>query len=504
VTSERIEANPHNFWLAACGLDTYSRSRNHARLDTPWNAFTADRSGLVNSLWIDRIVHVLDAQEGRTRRFVRLGARSSSWAGQAIRHGENARKNLDEAIRDRIPVFGFEVEPNGLALERGERAIKHFYLDRVHQLNPVFGLRGEDLKDRLRIDDAFRAQSRVDGEDIIETSYLFELIDPVDPVPASKARNSPAAIAPSAPKVAHDDDDANDLFGEVTDKVTSEEYARRALPVLIDHVRRQRDDVLVPLTYVELAEALGRRNRHGKPWARGMGHVLGRVTAMVEEAAASLTEQPPYLTTIVVLSTGPMAGLPDKGVSGKWPGYDALSREDKQAKVLAEYARILDYGSRWDDILHALGLTFGPEHQQKSPATRQGGWGGGESEAHKALKRHVLNNPQLFDTAPEFSEEEHALRSGDEIDVFFRSTAAWVGVEVKSTVSDASPVDYERGIYQVVKYRSVLQAQALVDHPGRPPSIRVVLALGGKLPMQYRSLAASLAVEYVEGLQPLP
>lgn len=62
--------------------------------------------------------------------------------------------------------------------------------------------------------------------------------------------------------------------------VSADAYARLALPLLVAHVRVQTDSVLAPLTYRGLAAQLGRRNKHGEPWARGLGHVLERVTAL--------------------------------------------------------------------------------------------------------------------------------------------------------------------------------------------------------------------------------
>jgi len=53
----RIESRPNNFWKITCGFDTHQRSPNHAQLDTPWNAFTADKRALVNTIWSDRIVN---------------------------------------------------------------------------------------------------------------------------------------------------------------------------------------------------------------------------------------------------------------------------------------------------------------------------------------------------------------------------------------------------------------------------------------------------------------
>jgi len=59
-----------------------------------------------------------------------------------------------------------------------------------------------------------------------------------------------------------------------------------------------------------------------------------------------------------------------------------------------------------------------------------------------------LENPELFGAERGwFAQEEYALRSGDEIDVMFKSDSLWIGVEVKSRVSDAVEGDYERGLY---------------------------------------------------------
>ncbi|WP_374366038.1 hypothetical protein [Piscinibacter sp.] len=72
---------PHDFRLQTCGLDTHRRGPNYARLDTPWNAFTADGSKLVCTLWVDLIVDVHDPELGRARRFVKMGGRSRRWKG---------------------------------------------------------------------------------------------------------------------------------------------------------------------------------------------------------------------------------------------------------------------------------------------------------------------------------------------------------------------------------------------------------------------------------------
>lgn len=319
---------------------------------------------------------------------------------------------------------------------------------------------------------------------------LFELIDAETEAPGTRSGSDVTSIETS---------EEQEVTQGFEGNLSAEEYARLALQLLVGHVQQQTDDVLVPVTYRHLAELLGRRNKHGDPWARGLGHVLGRVTALIESVSAQLPEKAPYLTTIVVLSTGPHAGLPDKGISYRWPGYDSLSPADKKAKVDGEYQRILHFGSRWNEVLQLVGLA--PIAPLTADAGRQGsgGWGGGESEDHKALKRYVYDHPDLVGAAVGwFAQEEYALRSLDEVDVMFKSDRIWIGVEVKSKVSDRLKSDYERGLYQVVKYRAVLEAQARIDHLGNPPEVRVLLALESSLPTEYRVLAASLGVSYLE------
>lgn len=199
----------------------------------------------------------------------------------------------------------------------------------------------------------------------------------------------------------------------------------------------------------------------------------------------------------------PIWGLPDRGVSDVWPGYERMSRDEKRAKLAAEFQRILAYGSRWNEVLRLAGLPVIEPPLGPNGRPTAGGWGGGESDAHRALKHYVRDHPELVGARADWDAKvEYALRSADELDVMFISDRAWIGVEVKSRVSDGNAADYERGIYQVVKYRALLEAQALVDSPEFQPEIRVVLLLECELPAVYRPLAAQLGVTVIERVGP--
>ncbi len=296
-----------------------------------------------------------------------------------------------------------------------------------------------------------------------------------------------------------------DVLGREEQSVnqSNDVYALNCVQVLIDHVLRQTDSVMEKMTYQELARRLNRVDKHGEPAALGLGRILGLAMEHVDGAARQLGWVVPFLTSIVVSKTGKGKGLPSDGVRERWAGYDRLTRAEKADKAAAEYMRILLFGSRWNDVLSVLGL---PPCQVAALPPGSAGRGGGESVAHKAFKAYIRMRPDLVGADATWdSEEEFALRSQDEIDVLFKSKSgdAWIGVEVKSAVSDRNVLDYRRGLYQIVKYQAVLAAQALVDNPLTPPSVKVVLALESILPEALRAEARFLGVAVLENLGPV-
>lgn len=166
----------HEFWLLTAGLDTYARSPNHARLDTPWNAFTPDRTRLVCSIWTDGIVDVIDPSTGNERRFVRLGGKRKSWKGQSVKHGQESRKSLDAALANpAITVVGYEALASQAQLAKGLRQVEVFYPERAHRLKPWIGMRGDDLKSNLGLDALFSPGAQPADNDVTDEGHLFEL-----------------------------------------------------------------------------------------------------------------------------------------------------------------------------------------------------------------------------------------------------------------------------------------------------------------------------------------
>ncbi|MES3023683.1 MAG: hypothetical protein V4857_19120 [Pseudomonadota bacterium] len=505
--NERIEKSCHTFWLMSCGLDTHARGKGHAQLDTPWNAFTAD-DVLVCTLWTDDIVSIFDPTVSKLRKFVKIGGKMKVWRGPAVKHGAEADENLRRAATKRLRVVGYEAEPRFHKDEPDARSVKHFYLERAHELKRVFDFSDTAMLERLKVAEAFSGRRK---EQAIHPAYLYELVSPRGDFPnMAKALGAPLSEIetplleePSGDYDVDvdDDDDGHALFAEgENEKASTEDYARRCIPLLIAHVFGQKDHLMETLTYKELAARLGRLNKNGKPWARGLGHVLSKVTSIIEGVDLPWSERAPYLTTIVVAGQGASKGLPGDGVKEKWLGYEQLSTPEKRSKLTKEHEKIIDFGSRWNEVLERLGMSTVADVE--GTEKNRGGWGGGESDEHKALKLFVKNHPELVGAeASWFASNEYVLRSGDEIDVFFKSDAHWIGVEVKSSISDGLERDYERGLYQVVKYQAVLQAQAMMDFPDKQPQVSVFLALENQLPIKYMPVAKKLDVVVIERIR---
>lgn len=486
-------ANSREFWLATCGFDTHIRGSHYARHITPWNAFGQNKHRLVCTLWSDTIIEVLDPATRRTRRFTMLGGLSKDWKGPAVEKGQSAWSNLLLALDNDIPIHAYEAEPDANALTRGGRKLGHLRLDRVHQLECRNRVEMQDPELLLRIQTAFkRSQIEVNAKRHAPP-LLFELVTPTSHEDGTLK--------------AKEEIDGKHLEGDDAHiSSVADPLAIRALAILVQHVAEQRDGVLVPMTYPQLAQRLSRLTRHGEPHVRGLAFALERVQMLIEQATRQWPEHVPILTSIVVFPCGPNRGLPGDASQARWQQFASLSRQDKEARVREEYARILHLGSRWNDILalaRILGQTPESAHSEDRPP-RHGGRSGAESEAHKALKQYVLDNPGRFGVPHDytFGATEFVLRSGDIIDVMFRSKKRWIGVEVKSRVSDAHHDDYDRGIYQAVKYRAVLEAQATVEHPDCPPQVQVLLVLERRMPAERVALAKTLGVQYVENVTP--
>jgi len=127
------------------------------------------------------------------------------------------------------------------------------------------------------------------------------------------------------------------------------------------------------------------------------------------------------------------------------------------------------------------------------------------ARATGAKQPFAVDHPELVGATSAWkSFVEYPLPSLDEIDVLFKSDDECVGVEVKSAISDAYPADYERGLYQTIKYRALLTAMTHDKRYAMPSNIRVVLVLESQLPLEYKTTAEVLGVEVIENVRVHP
>lgn len=103
-----------------------------------------------------------------------------------------------------------------------------------------------------------------------------------------------------------------------------------------------------------------------------------------------------------------------------------------------------------------------------------------ESDAHKRLKEYVAAHPVVIGRGDWKTRGivEYPLPSADRIDVLFQTPWTWLAAEVKA--ANAGAGDILRGLFQCVKYKALLQAEA--DIRQLQPAIEAVLVLEGELP----------------------
>lgn len=283
-----------------------------------------------------------------------------------------------------------------------------------------------------------------------------------------------------------------------------QEQAHACLRELIKHVFEHSVEDLDGLTYQELARRIDRLNKHGQGHGHGIGAVLGIMGHLLQNLEGGWTEwgeSVPHIQSLVVQKSGTSAGLPDEGIKEFWPEYPRLSREEKRNKVRAEYFKVAAFGSRWNEVLRRLGLDEVKWLDTKEVVTAGIYGRGGESPEHKALKKYVVGNPGLVGlTGVVDAIPEYRFPSMDAVDVLFKTEERWLAVEVKSRISDRMVEDYERGLYQCIKYKALLEGMQADHRYLVPDRIEVILVLETVLPKRYLALAEALDINVVEGV----
>ena len=216
-------------------------------------------------------------------------------------------------------------------------------------------------------------------------------------------------------------------------------------------------------------------------------HPIGRSTrigTVVGELMHRIDDAKPGAPLINVLVVGQNDGLPGSGAGGFMADHfnvEKLGEEDAKTNYPDLWR---EYSVKAADEVHEVDAAYwrkiyrkvfgaalsdeqiederrnrkqGSEEDGLPSGTRRYGKGG-ESEEHRSLRLWTMKHPSKVD--PRFSgalaETEFDLLSGDRVDVMLRHKSKWIALEVKSRRSNEA--DYQRGVYQCVKYRAVLEA----------------------------------------------
>lgn len=264
--------------------------------------------------------------------------------------------------------------------------------------------------------------------------------------------------------------------------------ARAAFPLLVRQAQAG-----VPIFYSYLAEELKMPN------ARNLNYVLGSIGRSLELLSKEWKEKVPPIQCLVVNKS---TGLPGEGIGWflvKKEDFTALPPHQKRAIVEAELQHVFSY-PRWEKVLDFFSLSQATADFTPIISKAPGGFGGGESKHHKALKDYVAENPKSIGlkASTPIGITEHPLPSGDSLDVSFSNMKGWVAAEVKSAIS--SDADIIRGLFQCVKYRAVMGAVQVSE--ARPQNARALLVLESSFPQSLIPLRNILGVEVVEDVSP--
>lgn len=245
------------------------------------------------------------------------------------------------------------------------------------------------------------------------------------------------------------------------------------------------------ITYGRVAERLARELKLTGPiFPVQIGHVAGTL-------ADHLLEYDPNIPLLNVLVVD-KSGKPGPGIDGYLrERYGSWRAPARRAEICARAAReVYEYGY-WDQVYADVFGADPPgdpdirlrEGDGKSTDGRSGG--GPESPEHKKLKLFVRDNPTAIGlSAGAVGKEEFLLLSGDQMDVLFLEQTGTTVVEVKSTRSGY--YDFQRGIYQCVKYRAVMDAQ--LEGVSGNKSVRSILVTEAPLPGDLEALARRLKI----------
>ena len=223
---------------------------------------------------------------------------------------------------------------------------------------------------------------------------------------------------------------------------------------------------------------------------------IGHVAGSLMDQILLIDESAPLINALITRGNG----IPGKGISGylykrygkkKYKDWNSLPKDKKVEVIEHERELVFNY-SHWHELSESL---FGKDVHLSDETSKFNDYNygsGGESDEHKSLKQYIAKNPKSIGLGTRFGvgAEEVPLLSGDIVDVTFSRGTEYKMVEVKSIKS--SDDDFQRGIYQCVKYREVKKA----EHAPYFINVKSLLVTERDLPEELKHRAKILGVSH--------
>jgi hypothetical protein len=235
----------------------------------------------------------------------------------------------------------------------------------------------------------------------------------------------------------------------------------------------------------------------------GYGKPAGAIGNALIETEEKWEDIIPPLNALIINKA---TRLPGSGANRYLEKYTKLkhvdmSDDEKKAIVEEIHTDIFSY-EHWDDLLKEYELEpfneLSENDQDNNEISKliRGGWSGeAESNEHKILKEFIANNPNAVGLGKKTKEGivEYLFPSSDKADVVFKNGSKYLGVEVKSIISNNE--DINRGIFQCVKYQALLRAEQ--KFLKLPPTARAVLVVESQPSLELRNLSDILGIKII-------
>lgn len=278
------------------------------------------------------------------------------------------------------------------------------------------------------------------------------------------------------------------IIAEICPSKKSEEYVSKIIPILIRWAKQRLSNKI----YNDLIKELGLVR------FSAIGTELGYVSDVIKKLEYYTGEEIPTLNALV----NNKKHLPSRGFSYVSKAYNYMTDDEKKTYVMGLNEKAFHY-KKWDWVLSSLGLapsSIIDDIEKIREKIKKGYKFGGESVYHKKLKEYVFKHPEMVGVKDKDiieRETEHQLLSGDKLDVYFKtSDGTKIAIEVKSKISDDT--DILRGLFQCIKYQSVLDAECKVDSKENNNS--VFLILEGKMSAENKRVRDIFNINVLENV----